>query len=362
MQPSDFFEQQLNKPKGKKKAPKTTLDELYTKPQREKGDAMPHFQPQSSGYENQIDLLYLPSDKGYYMCLVAIDQGNRKIDAEAISDKKSTTVLKALETIYARDILDKPSVIRVDNGAEWGKDFKKGLDKIGIQLIIARSGRHRALALIERKNYTIGSLLHKMMAQNKLAGKDTSKWVSYLPDLVKAINKKTAKDRAKIKKKPDVPIAVNKNEKIKLLNVGDRIRFSLDNPQTIDGKRLQGNKFRASDIRWSPEVYQITEVLLTPNMPVMYKTTADVHARTYEQLQVVKEKEPELYFQEPEKHVGEVEEDRFEVEKLLERKTENKKVYFLVKWKNYPKKDATWESRVQLMKDIPQAVKLFEKS
>ncbi len=56
-----------------------------------------------------------------------------------------------------------------------------------------------------------------------------------------------------------------------------------------------------------------------------------------------------------------LEEDRFEFEKILERKKTGNTVYYLIKWKGYHKKHATWEKRSELMKDIPQAVLTYEK-
>jgi hypothetical protein len=354
MNPKEFFKNQLNKDKNYKN---TTLDELFTKAKKEKGLNMPHFQYESAGYEQQADLLTLPNDAGYSLCLVVVDQGNRKVDCEPLKNKESLTVSKALKNIYKRKILKKPKSITVDQGTEFQGNFKNTLKDMGIDLRVIKAGRHRSVALVERKNQTIGTLIHKLSVQNKLAGYDTSKWVEYLPDLVEVINDKTEKQLKKMKKKPDEPIAVQKGTILKLFNVNDKVRIALDNPETINGKKLVG-KFRSADLRFSPQEYKITSINVMPNQPILYGTDADTHLRTYQQL--LKVGEPELYFKEPEKPVGKVDNDRFEFEKILERKVENNKIYYLVKWKNYPKKNATWELKTELIKDVPQAVKLFE--
>jgi len=355
MNAKTFFENQLNKNKKQKK---TLLDELFTKPQKETGLNQPHFQYENPGYEQQADLLTLPNDKGYNMCLVVVDQGSRKVDCVPLKNKDSDTVAKALQTIYKRKILTKPKSITVDQGTEFQGNFKKTLENMGIDLRVIKQGRHRSVALVERKNQIIGTLIHKMITQNKLAGYDSSAWTKYLPDLVEVINNKTEKQLKKIKKKPDVPISVQKGTILELYNVGDKVRIALDNPETVAGKKLMG-KFRSADIRFSPQEYEITSVNVMPNQPILYGTTADTHLRTFQQL--LKVKEPKLYFDEPEQPVGDVEEDRYEFEKILERKVEKNRVYYLVKWRNYPKKDATWELRTELIKDVPQAVNLFEK-
>jgi hypothetical protein len=355
-----FFENQLKGKSSDKTANKTKLDELFTTPQKEKGDNLPHFQPQAAGYEDQIDILYLPNDAGRSLCLVCIDQGNRKIDCESLNDRSSATVLQALQTIYARKIVTKVRTIRVDAGGEFAKDFKSGLQKMGIQLIVAKAGRSRSLALVERRNFTIGSLIHKLLAHNKLAGYDSSKWVEFLPDLVKAINQSTETKMKNNKKKTDVPVAVQKGTKIKLLEVNDEVRIQLDKPQSIDGKRLQGYKFRASDIRFSPEIYLIKAVLVQPNFPIMYKTTADEHARTYQQLLPVKAAAEEVI-----QPIGEVQADRVEVIKIMEKKIEIGIVYYLVKWSKKGENKRyiqTWEPKSELEKDIPQMISLYEKN
>ena len=58
----------------------------------------------------------------------------------------------------------------------------------------------------------------------------------------------------------------------------------------------------------------------------------------------------------------EIEEDRYEVDKIIGKKIEKGKIFYLIKWKGYNKKDATYESKDELMKDIPQRIKRNEES
>ena len=51
----------------------------------------------------------------------------------------------------------------------------------------------------------------------------------------------------------------------------------------------------------------------------------------------------------------------FEVEKLLDKKTEKGKVFYKVKWKDYPLSEATWEPKENL-KNAQQVVRTFESS
>jgi predicted house-cleaning noncanonical NTP pyrophosphatase (MazG superfamily) len=285
--------------------------------------------------------------------LVAIDA------ITPLKDKSSKMVLNALVQMFKRGIIKEPKTIRVDAGTEFQLDFKTGLKKMGIQLIVATAGRHRSLGLVESKNKIIGQLTHKLITQNKLAGYDSSKWVEYLPDLVEVINSKTELTNSQKKKKKEVPVLLPKDKKVNLLSVGDEVRILLDNPESMDGKKLHG-KFRASDIRWRPKTYQITGVMIQPDEPIMFATNYDHHYRTYQQL--LKVKEPQLYFQKEEQPVGKVESDRYEVEKILERRKKGQSYEYLVKWRNYPKKDATWSERKDLIKDIPNLIKRFDET
>jgi hypothetical protein len=45
------------------------------------------------------------------------------------------------------------------------------------------------------------------------------------------------------------------------------------------------------------------------------------------------------------------EEQKFIIKKIIGKKILKKKIYYLVWWKNEPKKDATWEPKAQLLED-----------
>lgn len=52
--------------------------------------------------------------------------------------------------------------------------------------------------------------------------------------------------------------------------------------------------------------------------------------------------------------------ERYEVESILDKKVDNKQVYYLVKWKNYSFSECTWES-VDNLKDCKRKIRKFEK-
>lgn len=57
---------------------------------------------------HQIDILYLPHDKGYKYALVVVDLYSGLTEAEKLKTRTSQEVIRALTKIYNRDILDIP--------------------------------------------------------------------------------------------------------------------------------------------------------------------------------------------------------------------------------------------------------------
>jgi len=84
------------------------------------------------------------------------------VELQEMTDRKNIDVIKALKAIYKRKVLSKPRVIITDRGKEFGKEFTKALDDFDIAHKLAKAGRHRSVALVERKNQTIGKIIHKI--------------------------------------------------------------------------------------------------------------------------------------------------------------------------------------------------------
>jgi hypothetical protein len=128
-----------------------------------------------------------------------------------------------------------------------------------------------------------------MASEELVTGEVSRQWVSDLPGLVKVINK-------------NLPPPITKPESDELLGskfggnmipIGTRVRVQLDHPRdTVKGNYLPG-KFRSSDIRWSPDVTRIEQILLKPGFPPMYLVADDdkLVSRTKNQLQIVKRNE-----------------------------------------------------------------------
>ena len=121
------------------------------------------------------------------------------------------------------------------------------------------------------------------MGERELAnGRVNKDWITELRRLVEVMNKYVGPS-PNDKPKFDDPIITPQNKD--LLAIGDRVRVLLDHPINLhDGSRLAG-KFRASDARWSKEIYQITDLVLMDDRPPMYVVSDNPHIqRTTQQL------------------------------------------------------------------------------
>lgn len=346
----------INLDKKKKKDKNNVLDNLYSRPKRDKGVNMPKFGPSKPGHTHQADILYLPDDNGYKYLLVVVDIGSRKVDAEPLKSKSSSSVLDAFKTIYDRKPLDPPTRLEIDPGAEFKAHVKKWFDDNKINVRVGKPGRHKQQAIVERMNYTIAkALFRRMSAQEVLTEEPSTEWVEDLPKLIKILNKK-----AKSFKQPVLPDKVLcQGNACKLLSIGDKVRVIQEEPRDyVSGKKLHG-KFRATDLRWSPVIRTIKQVLLKPGSPPMYLLDGKI-----------KGKEPVAYTRNELKLVGDNEvypdgkkvirgnPSKYKVERIIGKKKIKGKVYYNVKWKGYTK--PTYEPKDTLIEDVPDMIADYE--
>ena len=348
-----FFKEYFNKPKRKQKV--NLVDKLYQVPKRDKGINRARFLPMDENLAHQADILYLPNDNGFKYALVAVDVGSRLTDAEPLKNKEPKTIINAFKSIYNREFLDYPKLIQVDSGTEFKGAFKDFLEEKKINLRVAKPYRHRQQGLIEARNKTIGKALFKLMtAREALTGEESKEWVEELPELIKNLNKAIQE-----KPKPKIPDTILcKGDACKLLMLGQRVRVALDAPlDNITGKKLVGN-FRATDIRWDTTIRTIKDIVLSPkSVPLYIVSGLETIGYTKNQLQPVDDDE-----QPPNKDILTKKYQTYTVEKIVDKKKEKGKIYYLVKWLGFPSDQNTWQTAKMLKEDVPDMVKEYEES
>lgn len=340
------------------------LSNLFKKPKRETGPSAPSYDyVYDEDIYHQADLLFLPKDKGYRYALVVTDVATRKSDAEPLKTKMASEVAEAFKKIYKRGILKVPARIRMDDGKEFKGKVKKLFDSMNVFVLYAKPGRHRQLAVVEATNkYLAKALLRRMIAQELLTGQPSREWVKILPKIIKLLNS------IRVREPPKPPGPTDfacEKESCDIIPIGTRVRALLDNPiDIVTGKRLHG-RFRVSDIRWDPEIRWVKDFLIRPGSPPLYflNDVKDYNKTDYSvgytrgQLQIVDDRElppdTRLIVGKPSTYV---------VNKIIGKKKRKGRIYYKVLWKGYSKKEATWEPRSQLIKEIPELIEEYERS
>ena len=330
------------------------------------------FKPNST---HQMDLLYLTHDQvdktKYRYTLTVMDTATKFGDAEPLAERSATAVLKALEIIYKRGILKKPSVrITTDQGSEFKGAFDKWVKDQGLIHKVARTGNSRQVSLAEMLNYFIGKYvgLHQHKKEDA-TGVHNREWVSILPTLIRRWNIRSRRklglnDEKENKKTEDKKVEKEMDEKMEktgtlrctgkecqLLEVGTKVRAIRIKPKDdVTGKRLHGG-FRAGDKRWEQTVRTITKVILKAGQPPLYKLSGiDDATFSRNRIQVVGQKNEELN----------ANREKWIIEKIIKRTTIKGKIHYRIKWKGWAAKHNSYQPRDELVEDVPGMIEQYE--
>lgn len=327
------------------------LENLLKVPKRDTKENMPHIQVGEAHYIYQVDTLYLPKDvNGEQYALVCVDLATNAVDAVAMKTRDSKTTAESLKKMFKRKHLKKkPHTLEVDDGTEFKGDFEKEMKKLNIFIRHKKPGRSRQQAAVEGMNSIIGKLLNRAMLVDEMHTNETSKsWVEHLPRAVELMNKRLT-HKPKDYSNKEVRC---KDDACDALVVGTKVRVMLDKPRDYATNKTLHGKFRTGDIRFDPTIREVIQILLKPGQPPLYLISGVPHVGyTKNQLQIVKSNE---------KLPSNKHQTQFVVEKILDKRKENNRIQYLIKWKGYGSSKNTWEPKTELIKDIPDMIKEFE--
>jgi hypothetical protein len=119
--------------------------------------------------------------------------------------------------------------------------------------------------------------------------------------------------------------------------IGDMVYYKIQTPKNALNNRINDTKFRQGDYRYDPVPKQIIKVVYMPDMPYYRYILDDRKNVSYSENELLPSAEIE---------------NKYYVEKFLNKKVVNKKTFYLVKWKDYSLKDSTWEEEQELIKDL----------
>lgn len=333
---------------------KLGIDDTYTKPFtiNIKYEKVKSLMPPKQDLNFQADLLFLPTTKnGFKYLLTMVDLWSDEIDAEPLKTKQPDEVLKAMKTIFKREILKKPEAsIRTDAGNEFLGEVKKYMYDQSIYHSITQPGRHRQTGNIENVNKILGKFLMTYIYNKELEkNKDYNEWTDILRTVITELNK--------IRKRPDGNLY--SHDKTKTLNmnivsqqpkynVGDLVYRKLDIPKSVStNQQINDFRFRAGDLRWDiHEPRKIVKLLYYPkNIRYMINGFKNV-SYTAEELMPANDKN-----------------EKFAVRKIIDKKKTKGKIFYLVWFKKELKKNAVWISRKNLLEDgIKESIDEYEKN
>jgi hypothetical protein len=223
----------------------------------------------------------------YSYILVVVDAHTKKVDAEPLKSRSAEAIVSGFKSIYSRDYLDIPDVVSFDAGSEFkNEEVQSYFKSLHTRVKYALPNRHRQQALVERQNKTIGTVLLKRQANEELiSGKQNKKWVKDLPLLVKVMDENVPKNPL-ITAISDSPLSTKYSQD--LIPLHARVRSKLDYPiDAVTHKRI-GSIFRSGDIKFSPQVKEVKDIVLKPGYPPLYLVGNDKAGYTKQQLQVFK--------------------------------------------------------------------------
>jgi hypothetical protein len=297
-------------------------------------------------YNFMQDLLELPKNKeGYKYLVVLCDIANNAFDIEPIKSKTPKSVLDATLEMFKRKYISKPyASIRTDGGNEFKGVYSKWmydnniLHKVGV--------KNTQLANVERLNGELAYLFNEYMnAKEKETGKVYREWTDVIDIVRHDLNKLRKIDLSKISYF-DQPI-FNAQEPPKY-KIGDLVYYKLQEPENILGTKQNTSNFRMGDVRWSLVARKIVKVIFMNDKPYYRYILSEM---------------PNVSFSEYELKPAKETEETYKLKKIIGKKTEKRKIYYLCWWKGYKKAESTWEPKTELIKDgLKDEIDEYEKS
>jgi hypothetical protein len=190
-----------------------------------------------------------------------------------------STIARCLEKIYddPENPLIWPKVFLSDKGSEFKGECEKLLRKHGVKIQKAKS--KNTMGIIERYNRTFQERFYSILDAYDLL--DTSSDIIELEDLpsvvdsiVEDLNNSVTRllgiTLTKAIKKKRVFAKPSKPRNGPMGFDEERLSYDTSVIYLLDPSEFEGRRRRATDMNWSPKIYQIRESLIQKNQPVLY--------------------------------------------------------------------------------------------
>ncbi len=259
---------------------------------------------------------------------------------------------------YLKKMIDsmpkKPASIRSDNGAEFkNRNMANYLEDERITQIFSLSYTPQSNGNIERFNGTLKKLIKKniLIDNNK-------NWVAMVNLLVKNYNNSK---QATTKYTPEE--IINGNQEL-FEKVEENIRKKVTKNQKQDNivfkigdtVRVKITQRDRSGLQWSEDIYKIHRIV--PPKDIIRKT---VYRLKDKDNNIMSQAYYSYEMQKVTEHVeNSVQNNRWDIEKLIKPTINNGVASYIVKWSGFPHSANTIEPRVNLIEDVPHIVRQFE--
>lgn len=278
------------------------VEKLLQKPTK-KSKLYNHFNISKPMEMHQIDLLFLPLDRGYLYALTLVDCASRYKAARPMKTKFSSEVIQHLIDIYDNDkYMTKPEKLNLDRGGEFDSNELKAFAKRSkIKLVYNEPSNH--LAFVENFNKELAKDLFKYQQEKELkTGVENTEWVKNLQRSVKKLNNRVTK---LIKMKPIDAVQldyvkqpennIKKDDAEKFHPVGTKVLRMLnwDEYQNLADGKIKVERRRATDSFWDKNIFTVSELIRRNKNSLVEHILKDKdgnkypHSYTFFQLQTV---------------------------------------------------------------------------
>lgn len=328
------------------------VDETFTILQRKqtKFNKFINNVPLFPNYNIMLDTLYLPKDKATYKYLLsAVDLGSNVVDFEPMKTTSSEEALKAMKKMFSRKYIKQPEFsISTDNGSE----FKSVFDKYCVDNDIFHKNsmpyKHTQQSPVESLNKTLARiLLGYLNNKEQKTKKRETDWTPILPKIREELNKYRIRlDISDMREDQSMfNLAKAGNPAFK---IGDKVHYKLPRPFDALNNPVGDGKFRKGDMRYSNETRSIIDIVYMNDFPYYRYMLNEMTNVSFSSDDLIPSKNKD---------------ETFYVKSIWGKKVQNGTTYYKVWWRNYLKKDSTFEPVNRLLEDgFKKEIEDFEKS
>lgn len=305
--------------------------------------------PMVKGYNYEADILYLPTTKdGYKYILAMVDLADNSFDIQPLKQKDAKTVLEGYKAIVNRKkYLEAPKIsLRTDAGPEFKGVFNTYLGQNKIIHFTTLPNRHKQMGNVESLNRQLGRIYNLYMNKKEVQnGEVYNEWDDITQLLRDDLNKARVIDLKDYVEHEPIPLSEVFTRPAKF-KVGDMVHRKLDTPRNALGHDQPTNQFREGDIRYDTLARKIKTVIYMTDEPFYRYMLTGIPRASYCEAELIGSQETD---------------EKYIIEKIIKAKKVGRATLYLVKWKDYPISEATWEPEKEIIKDIgkPALVELL---